>query len=117
MTKLSGYSPIHSLLSKYPHLNAASINYRLSVHPDYPSNSNEHFSIEREKSVLVGRSTGVRMAFLVDASSGAVAVVVVEVEGIYNSGKLVEEYADCEGFVEGAPDGGWKGADGNFWWR
>ncbi|KAG0640697.1 Alpha/Beta hydrolase protein [Tuber brumale] len=133
MTKSSGRPLIHSLLSKYPHLNAASMNYRLSPHPRYPSNGNvakhpnhiddvrlalsflrERYSMRREMSVLVGHSAGAYMAFQADAGCGAAAAVVVGVEGIYHLGKLVEEYADYEGFVEGAFGGEWKGVDGEI---
>ncbi|CAZ86397.1 unnamed protein product [Tuber melanosporum] len=130
MTKSSGHPLICSLLSKYPHLNAASINYRLSPHPCYPSNGNvarhpnhiddvrlalsflqERYSMKREKSVLVGHSAGAYMAFQIDAGCGAAAAAVVGVEGVYHLGKLVEEYADYEEFVGGAFGEGWKGVD------
>ncbi|RPA99330.1 alpha/beta-hydrolase [Choiromyces venosus 120613-1] len=130
MTKSGGSPLIHSLLSKYPHVNAASMNYRLSPHPHYPSNGNvakhpdhvddvrlalsflqERYNVKREKSVLVGHSAGAYMAFQVDAGCGAAAAVVIGVEGIYHLGKLVEEYADYEGFIEGAFGAGWKGVD------
>ncbi|PWW76062.1 alpha/beta-hydrolase [Tuber magnatum] len=131
MTKSAGHPLINSLLPKYPRLNAASINHRLSPHPRYPSNGNvakhpnhiddvhlalsflrERYSMKREKSVLVGHSAGAYMAFQVDAGCGVAAAVVVGIEGIYHLGKLVEEYADYEGFVERAFGGGWKGVDG-----
>jgi kynurenine formamidase len=136
MTKSSGQPFIHSLLSKHPYLNAASINYRLSPHPSYPSNGNvakhpnhiddvrlalsflqERYSMKREKSLLVGHSAGAYMAFQADAGRGAAAGVVVGIEGVYHLGKLVEEYADYEGFVEGAFGRGGRMLMRRFWWK
>ncbi|CUS13945.1 unnamed protein product [Tuber aestivum] len=130
MTKSGGHPLIRSLLPKYPRLNAASINYRLSPHPRYPSNGNaakhpdhiddvrlalsflqERYSMRREKTVLVGHSAGAYMAFQVDAGCGAAAAVVVGIGGVYHLGRLVEEYADYEGFVERAFGGGWRQVD------
>ncbi|KAG0134155.1 hypothetical protein HOY82DRAFT_603018 [Tuber indicum] len=76
----------------------------------------EHYSIKREKSVLVGHSAGAHIAFRENTSSGAVAAVVAEVEGIYHLGKWVEEYADYEG-VEAGTLGGGRTVNGRFWWR
>jgi len=64
-----------------------------------------------EKSVLVGHSAGAYMAFQADAGRGVAAGVVIGIEGIYHLGKLVGEYSDYEGFVEGAFGRGWKDVD------
>jgi len=67
--------------------------------------------MKRERSALVGHSAGAYMAFQEDAGCGVAAGVVVGIEGIYHLRKLVEEYADYEGFVEGAFGRGWKEVD------
>jgi hypothetical protein len=107
--------------------NGASLNYRLSPHPEFPEltqNTAKHPDHANDvlagldylrvkygirQYVLVGHSAGATLAFQMLSmlqkrpSSGlALPKAVVGLEGIYDLAALVNEYPDYRGFVEGA---------------
>ena len=111
-------------------LNAASINYRLSPHPDCPANTATHpdhiddvlaalAHLERTRGmrdyILVGHSAGATLAFqalaaLQQRAGAALPQAVYGVEGIYDVRALIAEYPEYREFVAGA-----FGADDARW--
>ncbi|KAH0603827.1 uncharacterized protein H6S33_007486 [Morchella sextelata] len=141
ITKSTAHPLLHHILLTHPTLNAATLNYRLSPHPDQPQAAARHpdhlndvlsgilylrdnYGVAPNRVVLVGHSAGATLVFQVLPQLGAAGLwpaAVVGVEGIYDLVGLVDEYPGYAGFVEGAfgerekwsaASPGWEGCTG-----
>jgi kynurenine formamidase len=125
VTSAAGAPLISSLLTATPAMsvNAASVNYRLSSHPEAPQNTAKHpehledvmAALQYLRDVhgmrdfvLIGHSAGATLVFQVLAELQKkkqglrLPKALYGIEGIYDLKALVQEYPDYRGFVEGA---------------
>ncbi|RPB28420.1 alpha/beta-hydrolase, partial [Terfezia boudieri ATCC MYA-4762] len=121
--KTQGHAILTHLLSRFPLLNAASIDYRLSPHPTHAAvgetvNHPAHLedvraalkflndTYQMRNYILIGHSAGATLCFQILGSgtpcTGLLPKAVIGLAGIYDLRGLVEEYPDYRGFVEGA---------------
>ncbi|KAF8459006.1 Alpha/Beta hydrolase protein, partial [Terfezia claveryi] len=122
-TKTQGHAVLTHLLTRFPLLNAASIDYRLSPHPAHAAvgetvNHPAHLedvqaalkflndTYQMRNYILIGHSAGATLCFQILGSgtpcTELLPKAVIGLAGIYDLRGLVEEYPDYRGFVEGA---------------